>query len=503
MPNKRVSKYKLSPKDQNVFAELERLREETQVELESQQKDSELSNHVNSNHGRYLRGISDTKGRNDKSGKEDAASSKHKTDEGGNEGGNHRVKIRYTPDQLRQLSSEELPHTKIKISDSSFSRWKSTGKQKTEHCTSEKYQSFGSHSSRKWIPASQNGQYNKERKQTQYSDGPDEEDEGIPEWADETDFTVDKDLSIYSVFNKTKIDNNSKQDPSNKNDQTIGSRSQNDGQFSLFSEADMAFSLKEDTSNSTTPGHSPFQTSKFSSMFSSCTQDQEHLSKNKTPKFPPGLAPPLTNNFKSDKPESQSFVSSVKNEMDTSNQPQAFNESMASTIGVPSDQQIKDSRIPCYMNAQNGQCIQGRIPVQQQPDLPPELQIAPQIQQQFQSRIPQQGLQQTPRQIPQELPPPPPEMLELIRQGRLPPLTSCPISIQQSSQSTPIMLPPPTQLPSPDRLPPKLQAIYFEIQSRLLDCQRRAIMPPPQLIQQMQQFQLIVQQHSMMTKNQN
>lgn len=65
------------------------------------------------------------------------------------------------------------------------------------------------------------------------------------------------------------------------------------------------------------------------------------------------------------------------------------------------------------------------------------------------------------------------------------------------NMQTPQSQPAPPSLPPPNQLPPPLQQRFFQIQQMLMQCQERGQIPPPQLIQEMQNFQRIVQQQFM------
>ncbi len=483
-----------SNKGRNLFTKLEMLEERITADSELQPRTSKAFRAGNFTYEPVKGGSTSKvkKGNNELN--------KNKTSDESIVSGRSRqtTKIKYTPEQLRQISSENIQVPNLNLRDNDLFKQVFKEKHSMEHHP-EKQWSFGSHSAKKWIPASE---FKRNEKKSHHDE---EEDEEIPEWADETDFTIDKDLSVYSAFNQTAFNRS----PTHNRELQI-KKNKEIGETSSVSDVDNFFSSGgEQKSTNSTTSHTPSQNSKFSTLFTAREQAHKLVPGDAAPRFPPGLASSTVNSDSSalriNQPESNAYIASAREKMYSlvSSQQLAGNSSdIESSMKGQGNRQGAAIRTPDYAKVQQNQYQQPYIPMQmRRPNIPPGLNVAFQTPQQFQPQIQQQVPLQMSQQIPPKLPPPPPEMLELIRQGKLPPLAGYPMEPQQNQQNVHVEPPRSVQLPSPDRLPPELQAVYFDIQAKLLECQRRSIMPPPQLLQQMQQFQYVVQQHFTMTGN--
>lgn len=496
MSNTRPHKDELaSNKGRNLLTELEMLGERMQANSELQLRSSKAFRTGNFTY----EPVKDDRTLNVKKGNNEHNKNNNTSDVSMVSGRSRQTtKIKYTPEQLRQISSENIRVPDLKLRDNDSFKPVFKEKRSMEHHSGKRW-SFGSQSAKKWIPASE---FKRNEKKSHHDK---EEDEEIPEWADETDFTIDKDLSVYSAFNQTAFNSS----PMHNREPQIKKNKKIAGTSSV-SDVDNFFSSGgEQKSTNSTTSHTPSQNSKFSTLFTARKQAQKLVLGDAAPRFPPGLASSAVNSDSSalriNQPESDAYIASAREEMYpvVSSQQLAGNSSnIENSIKGQGNQQGAAIRTPDYAKVQRNQSQQSYIPMQMpRPNIPPGLNVAFQMPLQFQPQIQQQVPLRMSQQIPPKLPPPPPEMLELIRQGKLPPLAGYPMEPQQNQQNIHVEPPRSVQLPSPDRLPPELQAVYFDIQAKLLECQRRSIMPPPQLLQQMQQFQYVVQQHFTMTGN--
>lgn len=299
--------------------------------------------------------------------------------------------------------------------------------------------------------------------QNKYAD--EEGDDSIPEWAEESDFHIDHDLSAYSMPRKMTYEDIEREKrqyqlahggiphptssgiPENKADVKIMATSQvddifeeqngNDGEREFLEElleknANKASISKQDMALP----YSPAQTSsKFSQLF-------QHKNLNQQAKVPSGPPPGLL-------PQSNVNYPSVPPGI-----PQNTMASPSVPPGIPPyplNSGIRSQLIGSNQIANVPPNPLVNTPVMAQPPLPP---IAPMMQQQQ--------------------PPPPPASM-------MPPPTSAPR-----------FLPPP-----PERLPPPLQKMFFGIQQQLELYHRQGQFPPQELMEQMRAFQQMVQNYTL------
>ncbi|QPG74336.1 hypothetical protein FOA43_001663 [Brettanomyces nanus] len=305
------------------------------------------------------------------------------------------------------------------------------------------------------------------------------------------------------------------------------------------------------SSSATIHQHSPNETSKFSNLFSHKEPQSDVVTPKTVPETPPGLSlpsnasnsavpllPPGLNQINTQIPQNKQLPPGIYQSPPTEymsqlvqqqriqlqleqrkleqqqrqQQQQQQHQQQQQRQRQQQQQQQQHQQQQQRQRQQQQQQLQHQQQLQQE-QLQQQQQQQQQQQLQHQQQLQQEQLQQQQLQQQQllrqsqpylgqlppgmvNLPPPPPELIELIRQGKLPPLPP-----QRMAQNVPLTqqtmpLPQRTMpLPPPDQLPPALQGIFLQLQNQLSRCQQSGQPPPTQLLQQMEGFHKLVEQH--------